>query len=119
MKNLPEIYQKLEFLTEESTQLEVLSYQNFKKPKQHPLVEFIQNVADFSQKTASVVLDILLNNLEKLFSPNNQPTILERRDKQGNLYWSVYDPIKDLWVYFDSENELMAWLEHRYYSNFK
>jgi hypothetical protein len=35
------------------------SYQNFKKPQQHSLVEFIQTVADFSQKNADVLLNIL------------------------------------------------------------
>jgi hypothetical protein len=59
MKSLPKTHQKIELLTGKSTEVELLSSQNFKKPQQHPLVEFIQTVGHFSQKNADVLLNIL------------------------------------------------------------
>lgn len=59
MKSLAKTHQKIELLTWKSTEVELFSYQKFKKPQQHPLVEFIQTVGHFSQKNADVLLNIL------------------------------------------------------------
>jgi hypothetical protein len=40
--------------------------------------------------------------------------VSERRDRQGNLYYQVYDPLTRRFTNFGSEAEIRYWLEQRY-----
>ena len=44
-----------------------------------------------------------------------EPKIWERKDSDGNIYYRVYDPKGDRYIYFNSENEVKWWLDRRYY----
>lgn len=54
-------------------------------------------------------------SLVNFFAGSMQPRITEDRDRQGNLYFRVYDPCDRSRHTFDSEEELRVWLEQRYY----
>lgn len=43
-----------------------------------------------------------------------EPTIAQKRDCAGNLYYKVYDPVTQQHYTFDSELEVRIWLEGRY-----
>lgn len=45
----------------------------------------------------------------------SEPKVSKRRDRQGHLYYQVYDPIGHAAAAFGSEAEVRAWLEQRYY----
>lgn len=47
-------------------------------------------------------------------SGNSEPRISQKRDRRGNLYFSVYDPISNESAVMGSEQEIRAWLEQRY-----
>jgi hypothetical protein len=44
----------------------------------------------------------------------SEPRIDHRRDRQGNSYLEVYDPISDKTQTFDTPHEVRVWLEQRY-----
>lgn len=46
---------------------------------------------------------------------SSEPTIAARRDRQGNQYFTAYDPVDGRHHSFASELELRVWLEQRYY----
>jgi hypothetical protein len=48
------------------------------------------------------------------FTHNSDPTVNERRDRQGNVYYQVYDPHTQKSTVFGSETEIRYWLEQRY-----
>jgi hypothetical protein len=45
----------------------------------------------------------------------SEPKVSEKRDRQGRLYYQVYDPVSNSSATFGSEAEIRAWLEQRYY----
>ena len=47
-------------------------------------------------------------------SGNREPVIQHRRDRQGNLYYHIYDPERDARFTCASETEVRQWLEQRY-----
>lgn len=49
------------------------------------------------------------------FDPNYEPKISERKDRYGNTYFRIYDPINDRFIYLNSEEEVRYWLDKRYY----
>jgi hypothetical protein len=44
----------------------------------------------------------------------SDPTVSERRDRLGNVYYQVYDPHTRKSTVFGSETEIRYWLEQRY-----
>ncbi|NJL41258.1 MAG: hypothetical protein HC840_15155 [Leptolyngbyaceae cyanobacterium RM2_2_4] len=57
---------------------------------------------------------VLLSILE-ILSGNKEPKISQRRDRRGESFWRVYDPITGESARFNSELEVRFWLEQRYY----
>lgn len=57
------------------------------------------------------VLTIIGNILTK----EPEPCIRERYDRNGDVWWEVYDPLARKTRCFSSKAEVMAWLEGRYY----
>ncbi|WP_404789863.1 hypothetical protein [Altericista sp. CCNU0014] len=45
----------------------------------------------------------------------SEPKVSHKRDRQGHLYYQVYDPLSGVSASFGSEAEIRAWLEQRYY----
>jgi hypothetical protein len=45
---------------------------------------------------------------------SSDPTIHERHDRKGNVYYQVYDPRTQKSAVFGSELEIRYWLEQRY-----
>lgn len=44
-----------------------------------------------------------------------EPYIRERRDRDDNIFWEVYDPSTGQSFCSSSKTEVLAWLERRYY----
>jgi hypothetical protein len=51
----------------------------------------------------------------QFFANANEPQIWAKTDRYGNTYWHTYDPVSGRSVSLDSEAEMRAWLEQRYY----
>ncbi len=47
-------------------------------------------------------------------SVSDEPRIWQKRDRFGNVWWYVYDPISHRSIQFSSEQEVRRWLEKRF-----
>lgn len=47
--------------------------------------------------------------------PNSEPKITQKRDRSGQEYYQVYDPISGNSKTFGSEMETRIWLDRRFY----
>lgn len=45
----------------------------------------------------------------------SEPRISQKRDRYGNPFWQVYDPVTDCSDSFSSERDVMVWIEERYH----
>jgi hypothetical protein len=52
----------------------------------------------------------------RCFLERQEPKIYWKRDRQGNSYYEVYDPLTRQRQNLASVREVRAWLEQRYYS---
>jgi hypothetical protein len=46
---------------------------------------------------------------------SNEPRIWQKRDRLGNIWWYIYDPIGDRVFRFSSEPEVRQWLEKQFF----
>lgn len=53
--------------------------------------------------------------LSRAFSLSKEPAISEQKDRQGNAYYRVYDPVEDIHHIFTSEEAVRIWLEEHHY----
>lgn len=60
--------------------------------------------------------DAWIARLAELAYGNSDPVIEQRRDRQGNPYYLVYDPVSQEHHLFTTESEVRFWLEKRYYN---
>lgn len=78
----------------------------------------IANIAANSESNNPVKRFNLRSALRKLWQsltvPSSEPHVWKKGDRQGNIYWKVYDPLTDRSGLFESENQLRVWLEQRY-----
>ena len=44
-----------------------------------------------------------------------EPSVKQKCDRLGNVYWQVDDPVSATRCCFGSEQEVRAWLDRRYY----
>ncbi|MBD2463475.1 hypothetical protein H6G89_20945 [Oscillatoria sp. FACHB-1407] len=44
----------------------------------------------------------------------DEPQFKERRDRRGQPYWQVYDPVADRTFHLDSLQTVLEWLENRH-----
>ena len=65
--------------------------------------------------THHVSLNSIWAHLAKLTEGSSEPIIRQQCDRQGNLYYSIYDPVTQQRRICTSEAEVRAWLEQRYY----
>lgn len=57
----------------------------------------------------------LWESFVKLLESSHEPRIWQRRDRQGNISWRLYDPATNQSATFASEDEIRIWLEEKYY----
>lgn len=60
-------------------------------------------------------LSEIWNWFVKLILRVDQPKIYQSRDKLGNICWITYDQLAERKIHFNSETEVLAWLDCRYY----
>lgn len=53
--------------------------------------------------------------LVRFVSGSHEVQVWQGRDRRGNTYWRVYDPVTKASDSFSSVNEVRIWLEQRYY----
>lgn len=46
---------------------------------------------------------------------NSEPKVCQKRDRYGNTFWHVYDPVTHRSSDFGSGADVLIWLEKRYY----
>lgn len=49
-------------------------------------------------------------------APSNEPKIWFKTDRNGLVWWYIYDPVSNHRVCCSSQAEVLAWLEDRYYN---
>jgi hypothetical protein len=62
----------------------------------------------------SVVLGKIKRAIANQVRHSSEPKVWERQDRQGNVYYQVYDPLSRRSATFGSETEIRYWLEQRY-----
>lgn len=55
------------------------------------------------------------NDLKTLFLSGSEPRVYLRRDRNGQSYLKIYDPVSRETFYCESQTEARAYLEKRYY----
>ncbi|HEY9640886.1 MAG TPA: hypothetical protein V6C57_10410 [Coleofasciculaceae cyanobacterium] len=60
-------------------------------------------------------LNQLWNRFLNALSGQSEPTITQKFDRDGNLYFRVYDPVTRKAMSMTSEQEVRAWFDQRYY----
>lgn len=56
-----------------------------------------------------------LQQLVQYLNSGNKLQVWTKIDRDGKITWHAYDPISDRRVVRESEAEMRAWLEERYY----
>ncbi|HEY9596817.1 MAG TPA: hypothetical protein V6D33_04025 [Cyanophyceae cyanobacterium] len=67
----------------------------------------------------STIISAFKSSLEHLIDflkLSDEPRIWKTTDREGITVWRIYDPVSDHAVTLDSEDEIRAWLERRYYN---
>ncbi len=54
-------------------------------------------------------------HLVRALASSQEPQILQKRDRQGQSYFQVYDPVSQSHHRFATEADLRTWLDQRYY----
>ena len=59
----------------------------------------------------------IFRNIERnLVLKSNEPKVEQKRDRDGNLYWKVYDFTTNKSYTFGSDRDVKIWIENRYHS---
>ena len=66
-------------------------------------------------KITQFIDNILRKIARSLVVQNHEPIIKQKRDRHGNLYWHIYDFTTNKSYDFDSEKDVIAWIERRYH----
>lgn len=56
----------------------------------------------------------LQQQLWQYFQQNGEPQTTQKRDRDGNVYYQVYDPRTQDSATFGSESEIRWWIEQHY-----
>ena len=60
-------------------------------------------------------LNRIWNGIVQWITTTHELTIDSHKDKFGNTYWTIHDPLLGHKISFDSETEVRIWLDGRYY----
>jgi hypothetical protein len=63
----------------------------------------------------STLLSTALSCLSRLLLNDREPHVWFKRDRSGQSWWCVHDPLSGTTARFTTATELRAWLERRYY----
>jgi hypothetical protein len=80
-------------------------------------LEFAVHSEPNEQKPSTLASKIgrILHRLVESIIAVNEFKIYSLKNKSGRAYWTIQDPIAGRKVFFDSEQEVRAWLDKRYY----
>ncbi len=73
-------------------------------------------LANSSKSVTSKLLSFVSKFWNAITVVNVEPQIRQEYDRQGKSQWRVFDPITSKSRSFDSEDDVCAWLEQRYYA---
>ena len=59
-------------------------------------------------------IDRIFTAIEQYFVKRTEPQIKQKRDRHGNFYWQIYEPISGCFNSFGSELEIKMWLDRHY-----
>ncbi len=91
-----------------------LNFKDFEEPKDFPKQDSSRNTITKLRRNIVKKLNELGDRWTRL-STYAEPKIWERKDRYGNIYYRIYDPKSDRYIYFNSEEEVRWWLDKRYY----
>jgi hypothetical protein len=60
------------------------------------------------------VYQYLQQHISQYFQQNSEPRTTEKCDRDGNVYYQVYDPRTQDSATFGSESEIRWWIEQHY-----
>ncbi|HEY9648363.1 MAG TPA: hypothetical protein V6C88_18440 [Chroococcidiopsis sp.] len=70
-----------------------------------------------NQGKTSKVLNAAKQILSHFFvalAGSSEPRIMQKVDAEGNLFWTVYDPVDGRSAHLYSESEVRHWIDQRY-----
>lgn len=76
--------------------------------------ELVRRNRSIRQKLLDRTTSILSYFLQ-MIAGNSEPRVWQKRDRNGELLWYVYDPETDQTTRFVEESEVRSWLEQRYH----
>ncbi|MBE9180615.1 hypothetical protein IQ268_18800 [Oculatella sp. LEGE 06141] len=81
------------------------------------VLEFAVHSESSQQKPATFAakLDRIVRDLIESIISVNELKIYSFRNKSGSAYWAIQDSIAGQKVFFESEQDVRAWLDRRYY----
>jgi len=93
-----DLYAELELISSEDKQKVARSFKSSQRDK-----SAFKTVWKFAQ------------GIYKRMAEMSEPSVMKRCDRQGNSYYEIYDPVSRQRFYCETESEVRAWLEQRYY----
>lgn len=63
------------------------------------------------QANFSFWLSCLWRSMERAMAVNNEPHVWQRRDRQGETFYSAHDPSTGRSIYCANEDEVRIWLD--------
>lgn len=88
----------------------LLDWQKDSENQQSSVRKTIANLGKKIAKSLHNLGDRLLR-----FDTNSEPKIWVRKHPSGNIYFRIYDPLRERNIYLNSEEEVRCWLDQRYY----
>ena len=69
---------------------------------------------EIGQAFVTFVIKALDRYVVKPLLAGSEPKISVKRDRQGRLFWQVWDPVTKVSATFYSQQDVMVWIEERY-----
>ena len=67
-------------------------------------------------KIINNIIETIAQKCLKFVEPR-EIKVLQKRDRQGNIYWLVFNPNTKSYSYFHDEAEVRMWIEQSYYNH--
>lgn len=69
----------------------------------------------FKKSKRLSAFNTIWQHLITIFTKQPELQVRQRYDHFGNTWWEAYDPVTGCSASFDSEVNMLAWIEKRYY----
>lgn len=56
-------------------------------------------------------LNAFWKQLMRFLAPPSEPIVSQQVDEAGHVWWNVYDPLSGQLTWFDTEYEVLEWLD--------